>query len=299
MNCSECKDRIFELIEREAVDPEGVRAIMANCPDCRRLFEEMKTALAAARELPLEEPPADRDQAILRAAAARRPEAGTPAKRWLQAPPWAMAAIALLALGLGVWGLPETQELAPRRDDVPDALVQAELKPAPGAEAGDRQEPAMETLEEESRAAAGRDAGRRAREEQVGRRAATARDAQAKRASAATSEQKLAGAADRAAADGMASGAPPSEGTPAPAPASEAAEPAELSLACQERLDRVEEIHLEAGDPKVAPEEALAIGLCFRAAGKTREARAWLERAAADPRTRARARRLLRELGAD
>ena len=65
MNCEECKEQVFELIEREAVDPEGVRAILADCPDCRAEFEAMKAALALAGELPVEEPPADIDAAIL------------------------------------------------------------------------------------------------------------------------------------------------------------------------------------------------------------------------------------------
>ena len=29
MSCEECKSQIFELIEREAVDPDGVRAALA------------------------------------------------------------------------------------------------------------------------------------------------------------------------------------------------------------------------------------------------------------------------------
>ena len=41
MSCEECKSQIFELIEREAVDPEGVRAILADCPECRAEFEAM------------------------------------------------------------------------------------------------------------------------------------------------------------------------------------------------------------------------------------------------------------------
>jgi len=112
MNCEECKEQVFELIEREAVDPEGVRAILAECPDCRAEFDAMKVALAAADELPIEEPPGEIDALILRRAELRS-QAAAPEeaqvipfrKRLLQTPPWAMAAIALLAVGVGVWSI--------------------------------------------------------------------------------------------------------------------------------------------------------------------------------------------------
>jgi uncharacterized protein with PIN domain len=39
MNCDECKEQVFELIEREAVDRDGVREILARCPECRAAFD--------------------------------------------------------------------------------------------------------------------------------------------------------------------------------------------------------------------------------------------------------------------
>lgn len=123
MNCEECKEQVFELIERDAVDPEGVRAILAACPDCRAEFDAMKAALALVDQLPVDEPPPEIDAAIL-GLAERRIEATSPdpgetdrgqlipmRKRLLQTPPWAMAAIALLAVGVGVWSIPQTVEL--------------------------------------------------------------------------------------------------------------------------------------------------------------------------------------------
>ena len=125
MSCEECKEQVFELIEREAVDPEGVRAILADCPDCRAEFEAMKAALALAGALPVEEPPADIDAAIL-SLADRRLRSAAPEplseaveqaklipfyKRMVQVPPWAMAAVALLAVGVGVWSIPRTVQL--------------------------------------------------------------------------------------------------------------------------------------------------------------------------------------------
>jgi len=87
MNCDECKQQVFELIEREAVDPDGVREILERCPECRVTFEEMKAALAVAEQLPIEEPPAAVDQAILRAAGARAPRVVHLKKRRLQPVP--------------------------------------------------------------------------------------------------------------------------------------------------------------------------------------------------------------------
>ncbi len=111
MNCDECKEQVFELIEREAVDPEGVHEILARCPDCRAAFDEMKAALAVAERLPIEEPGADVDAAILRAAAARAPRVVPLRRRRLHPPPWAVAAIALLAVGVGVWTIPRGEQL--------------------------------------------------------------------------------------------------------------------------------------------------------------------------------------------
>jgi len=111
MSCEECEARVFELIEREAVDPDGVRAVLERCPDCKADFDAMKAALATVEGLPIEEPPAEIDRAILRAAAERgQPKVIPLRRRFLQAPPWAMAAIALLAVGVGVWSIPRTVE---------------------------------------------------------------------------------------------------------------------------------------------------------------------------------------------
>ena len=71
MTCDECLEQLFELIEREAEEPEVVREILARCPECRALFDEMKAALADVSRLPMEEPPSDIDELVLQAARER------------------------------------------------------------------------------------------------------------------------------------------------------------------------------------------------------------------------------------
>ncbi len=97
MNCDECQDQVFELIEREASDPEGVRELLDRCPECQAAFVEMKRTLALVGQLPLEQPSSATDAAVLAAAAARLPDVVRLRKRRLQAPPCAMAAIATTA----------------------------------------------------------------------------------------------------------------------------------------------------------------------------------------------------------
>lgn len=113
MNCDECKERVFELIEQEVTDPRMVREVLDACPECRALFEQTKAGLDVAAELPMEEPPPRVDATILRAAARRRP--GEVSRRsprsWVRATPWAMAAVALLAIGIGVWTIPRKVQL--------------------------------------------------------------------------------------------------------------------------------------------------------------------------------------------
>jgi len=290
MNCNECKDRVFELIEREASDPEGVREILAACPDCRQLFEEMKAALGSAQQLPLEEPPAAVDAAILRAAAARQRKHRPDAKPWLQAPPWAMAAIALLAIGLGVWAIPK-KEAMQRRDEAREALVQAELKPAPAREqSADQDEAAVGGVADETSTVAERESDHapthRAKAKRQGANTSVLRSKPASQT--VRTEEASGAAADEA--GGLATAAK------APAPRALAAEPPVLSEDCRERIARIEERSPNAADEEVAAEQALAIGRCYQEVGNEQEARAWLERAAKDPKTRLRARRALRAL---
>lgn len=290
MNCNECKDQVFELIDREAFDPEGVRQILDRCPDCRRLFDEIKTALARVEQLPIEEPPAAADAAILRAAAARRPEGGEPEKHWLLAPPWAMAAIALLAVGIGIWAVPGSREIE-NRNEVPAELVHAELEPAAGMDdSAARDEQAIQRAQQEksipAEASTHRAPARRSKSKPAEIQSSPAAAQGARRG--ANGARKLEVANEEMAAQASAS-------ADLELPAAAAAAPP-LSEACRTRIARLEARRLDAGTQEVGAEDALALGQCYQAAGNERQARVWLERAATDPKTRSRARRALRAL---
>ena len=328
MNCEECKEQVFELIEREAVDPEGVRAILADCPDCRAEFEAMKAALALAKELPVEEPPADIDAAILSLADRRLrsavPELASGAgedakpvpfyKKMAQVPPWAMAAVALLAVGVGVWSIPQTVQF---ESDADQPMLEAK-ETVPMAEAPRDERLAREPASEEAAVAAmddiadaapvgvmesAKSAGRPARRRAP--RAKKRRDAMAKQ-SAPEAE-----AENRAMAPAAAPAVKKGEGVAQRSSAGgEVAEDAAFGSAelddldakrdatseCRDKVTAFERrLRDEKGDAP-APEEELAIGRCYQRLGETAKARKWLERAAADPSTKRRARKALQAL---
>lgn len=305
MNCEECKEQVFELIEREAVDPEGVREVLARCPECRALFDQMKAALANVDRLPIEEPPAELDAAILRAARGRSPKVVRLRRRGFRAPQWAVAAVAVLAVGVGVWAIPRgepaghvTEVAAVDKAEVVEAeepseeaaqvvaVPSEEIPMAETAKAVQQQRPvAKERLASKSTAAP---AAKRKSAADTDMRDAPA-DAEAARIASAPAEPsaRLGGAAnmDMAAAE---------------APEREAKKESQaLSRECSKRLAKLERRGEDDEAAKLDPEDALAIGRCYQAAGDSENARAWLERAAKDPRTEERARQALKEMGDD
>lgn len=328
MNCEECTEQVFELIEREAVDPEGVRAILADCPDCRAEFDAMKAALALARELPVEEPPADIDAAILsladRRLASAVPERASGAvedakpvplyKRLVQVPPWAMAAVALLAVGVGVWSIPRTVQF---ESDADQSMLEAK-ETVPMAEAPRDERLAREPASEEAAVVAMDDiadaapVGGTESAKSVGRparrrapRAKKRRDAMAKQ-SAPEAE-----AENRAMAPAAAPAVKKGEGVAQRSVAGgSVAEDAAFGSAELDDIDAKSDATSECGDKVTAferrlrdekgyapaPEEELAIGRCYQRLGETAKARKWLERAAADPATKRRARKALQAL---
>ena len=305
MTCDECKEQVLELIEREAHDAESVREVLDRCPDCRALFDEMKAALALADELPRLEPPAEVDAAILRAARAREMGVTRVRRRWFQSPEWAVAAVALLAVGVGVWAIPRGEEAkpvaelaAPEQDDrmeqVEPPLDEAEAPSSAEVAWAGRGGAEEAAPPKPARQVAAKSAPRESRPEALRRRSKGARDAEPSARVAAVpavaEPEALAGsAADVAVAD-QAESFPEAE---------KKKEQSELSRECARRLARVERRRLDDDPSGVPPEDALAIGECYRTAGKLRKARLWLERASLDEKTKERAMRALRELPAD
>ncbi len=286
MNCNECNEQVLELIEREAVDPDGVREILARCPECRAAFDEMKAVLIVAEQLPIEQPPVEVDAAILRAAGARVPEQVPVKKRRLQPAPWAMAAIAMLAVGVGVWTIPrEVQfegDVAPAdekdaeeqmREDADGALA-GRLAVAELASEMNAPVQAFERPEAEPKKGSPEPprAKRRARPSRDERRARGLAQAPA---SLAVQE-----AVAKASAPGKEAGA--DEGAPA--------------SACKLKVDEIERRARADEDYAPTPEEELAIGKCYQELENVTEARKWLERAAAHRKTKAAAEKALRQL---
>ena len=282
MNCEQCKEEVFELIEREAVDPAGVREILDRCPECRALFDDLKAALVAVDQLPLEDPPAHVDAEVLRAAAMRRARVAPPRKRRLQAPPWAMAAIALLAVGVGVWSIPrgtdfETEDALGTPVTETEQDIEAEQEPvgAPGelGRAASEKAEAKVQLERAEPVAEAPAKSMVARPErgQAKRKARSSRNAPEAASAEAFGADVVAGREDRDAA----------------------------AEACRKTIADFEKRIRQDEDYAPDPEQQLALGRCYARLGDTKRARTWLERAATHPKTKTRAQSALKGLPAD
>jgi len=256
----------------------------------------MKAALALAAELPLEEPSAGIDEAILRAAAARVPKVVPLRRRRLQPPPWAMAAVALLAVGVGVWAIPRGVQLEgdpgqPAATNVEEAIV---------AEVALDEDVELEDVVAEKEPAPRQAARLRTAE----RAEAKARPAAAKRRSNAPADQPkasvMAEATVAAPASDMAAGARAksrsgeADYTESRARKKERAD--EATATCRRKIDEIERRARDDEDYVPAPEEELATGKCYQTLGKLAQARKWLRRAATHPETKARAEKALSEL---
>jgi hypothetical protein len=328
MSCEECKSQIFELIEREAVDPEGVRAILADCPECCAEFEATKAALALAGELPLEEPPAHIDTAILSLAGQRlspsaprslpgaaHEETEVPFyKKIAQVPPWAMAAVALLAVGVGVWSIPRTVQLESDADQgsrevigsapVAEAPPEERLGGAPPSEEAatpivdDVADAAPNRLAESAKSAsrpAGREASRR-KKRRVTLATKQAPEAEAQKRELAPAAAPAFAKRQDVAKRSAAGGAVAEDSALASAELDETDAKRDEKAECRDEVTAFEQRLRDDDGYAPTPDKQLAIGLCYQRLGDTAKARAWLERAAAAPATQRRARRALREL---
>lgn len=280
MTCEECEERVFELIEREATDPDGVRQILSRCPDCRTLFDAMKAGLAEAQRLPREEPSAETDAAILRLAGARASEIA-PRRRRVPGSHWAIAAAALLAVSVGVWSIPQTAEPpASPRAELPREVIarrtaeRTKADPVPPdttASLGSLERPEVAAVGPRGERARKPSSELRKKEEQGSPAAAPDRGA------AAIAAERFEAASDVARLQQRA---------------------VTLSPPCRTLRQRVEQIMKESDGStrSVKPEQALSLGRCYRAAGDVSEARRWLEMAASHPETKRRASKELRSL---
>jgi negative regulator of sigma E activity len=321
MSCEECRTRVFELIEREEVDPDGVRAVLERCPDCRADFDAMKAALAAVEGLPIEEPPAEIDRAILRAAAERgQPKLIPLRRRFLQAPPWAMAAIALLAVGVGVWSIPGTVEFEGDADTAaPQAKEMAKLEEAPTDTAAFESEaaPAEAVAPEKSaKPVAARKASGTQRKRVASPKAAPveADSAELEEAAPPAAARRRMVAEPQPASQGLARdeaseradsyGVAQPEGAVGGAAAAEVAavtddlDPkAKDQTACKSKVAAFEARLRKEKRFEPTAEQKLSIGRCYQTLGDTTKARAWLERAAKHRSTKKRANEALQRLG--
>ncbi|MDH3202463.1 MAG: hypothetical protein OEM15_16355 [Myxococcales bacterium] len=325
MNCEQCKEEVLELIEREAVDPAGVREILDRCPDCRALFDEMKAALVAVDQLPLEDPSARVDADILRAAVMRRTNVARVGKRRFQAPPWAMAAIALLAVGIGVWAIPGDNELAtedgfgtPLAESDEDIVTEPRPASAPveveeavsdKAEQGLRLD--QETRAERQAEGPPKTSVVRRKRAQEKRRAASAPVRQAKAVEAAPEEASdigaVAGMEDMVqapAANARAAGAARTVALADESADQEANKEVkedgdDTDATCRKTVADFEKRRRRDAGVKPDPEQELALGRCYAKLGDAKRARTWLERAAAHPKTKTRAQTALEELAID
>lgn len=296
MNCDQCKEQVLELIDRERTDPQAVHEILGRCPECRALFEETKATLELAATLPLDDPPRALDEAVLEAARAHATRVVPIERARFRPVPWAAAAVALLAVSVGVWSIPETTE-GPAIEAEPEsiaAVADNDAVVAEVAEVGELAalEEALEPMEpaapqvktsapKAARSAAVPPKKRRSEKQALAKRGARA-DEDSPRAS-----EEVGFAADQAA------GAPAAS-APARDVESDQKEAAPLSAKCKKRL-----VAVETGARETSGEDALFLGRCYRDAEDFDEARRWFERAAADPKTRARATRALDGLQTD
>jgi hypothetical protein len=216
-----------------------------------------------------------------------------------------MAAIAMLAIGVGVWAIPREVQL--EGDEEPNELESArevivvEEMPRPEAEVAD------EIVEAEA-ASEPTVAGRSEERMAAKSTAAPGRRPRAKRRSGSPADEPKAVSLDEAPPSQPASNA--AAGAAAKSRAAEAGSEALLSrkqekeeddvtATCRRKVDEIERRMRDDKDDVPKPEEELAIGKCYQRLGRVDDARKWLQLAATHPETKARAQEALRQLAGD
>lgn len=275
LDCNECEEQVLDLIEREPLDPEGVRATLAKCPECRAKFDELKAMLTLTQQLPLEAPPDHLDISILQAAEARAgglAPASPQASAWRQ--PLAMAAVALLVVGIGISTVSIVK--GPRQERIAEAPAADEavapsedLEEAPGGGEPERIEIAEAIADQPTTLAGDSDA------------LGAARQVRATRARAPKKKE----ARDRL-----------PEARDAEPEANQIAATTQAQRECASRISAFEKRTKSDDGYEPTAEESLDAGLCYQLLGKRSAARYWLKRAAEDLSTKARAEDALEKL---
>lgn len=223
----------------------------------------------------------------------------------LQPPPWAMAAIAMLAVGIGVWTIPRQVQFegdaAPADTKYAEDVLMAEEMLGDEDEAREGRVAEAELASEETAPLATLE-----RADSKSKRGAPEPAHSKRRSRSSVNEPRAARVAQAPAslpaADVAAAGAGESQSNEmaakASAPSKQERGAEEMTATCQRKIDELERRTRADKEYAPSPEEKLAIGKCYQALDKVAEARRWLERAAAHRKTKAAAEKALRELAA-
>jgi hypothetical protein len=235
-------------------------------------------------------------------------------KRMMQSQPWAMAAVALLVIGVGLWSVRERH--GPGTGVIGGQQVATTDEPRREMEAAEPPEQPSEpaapaVVEEERIEVAEAEPEQRAPEKRRRRR----KPKQTTKPTTEPVKQEepplVVAEAPSKAETTKPAGEPPEpvlapsmKGPPGSTTAlSEGGGAATASehkrKICNARVTTLEKMVARKADYEPAPEEQLAVGRCYNLLGNKAKARYWLERAAKHPDTKAAAERELRKLDAN
>ncbi|MEM7135967.1 MAG: hypothetical protein AAF500_05265 [Myxococcota bacterium] len=238
-------------------------------------------------------------------------------RRLFESQPLAVAAVAMLAVGFGVWASRDGVVHSPGEPDLPPAVVadrpSDELPldddPAPTPKTAQPQPGPAQDVQE--RLAAREPETKKPRRERS--KSPAAKRSERRPPPSTTEDKKLAEMVDPSPRQPTKGDTAPEE-LPKPALRRNAVRaPNDTANAmtgsqttgtateeekriCRTRVTVVEKMRRQMADYMPSPEEQLALGRCYITLGDKAKARAWLERAATDPKTKPSADKALKEL---
>jgi len=238
-------------------------------------------------------------------------------RRFMQSQPWAMAAVALLVVGVSAWavrerhgpgtGATDQEQLASVEEQTQErAESEDTAKPSQSDEVRKQAEERVEVAETKPQKAPPVERRRRTRRKEPPRRESGAveepRDEApslaVKESPAKRDEPKP--EQERPELEAFAKGSPRDNGSAKALSGGEQAAGAteQERKICRARVSVVEKLLSQNKDYEPVPEEQLAVGRCYNVLGRKNDAKRWLERAARHPETKARAEEALRGLDA-